>query len=222
MIQSGTRVSVGDVFSAASDVFGAHLRALAIGGVALVVVNIGIDLLPITAGKQSLASIVSFLIQYQLYALILRSEGLIGEGVSSNRYLALLGSSIVSAIGVTVGMVLLVLPGLILLARWSIAPGMVIAEGQGPIASLSESWRATKASQWPIVGAFVVFGIVWLVLFGVLFSIIGFGAADLGSAGSALTFNLASAALTIASICVSLGIYRLVRVSAAQLDDVFG
>jgi hypothetical protein len=157
-----------------------------------------------------------------MFRTILRNDGLIGADVARHRYWALLWSSIVSAIGIGLGMILVVLPGLILLARWSMAPCVIIAEGKGPIESLRESWRATRAAQWPIVGAFVVFGIVWLVVLGVLVSIIGFGSADLGATGSAVALNFAGAALTIASICLSLGIYRLVRVSPAQLGEVFG
>ena len=222
VIQAGKRVTVGDVFSAGSDIFGRHLRILAIGFVALAISVTGIDLLPPSIAQQILAWLLSTLVQWQIFAAILRREGLITDGVARFRYLALLGSSLATAVPMFIGMMLLILPGVILLARWSTAPSMVIAEGKGPIQSLKESWHATKAAQWPIVGAFVVFGTGCIVLFGVLFSILGFGSADVGSGGAATTLNLAVAAVTVASICLSLGIYRLVRVTSAQLGEVFG
>lgn len=229
MDQVDTHVTVGDIFSSAGDIFGRHLRVLSIAFAALVVGTVVIDMVPGgpeanggEAAKQFAASLLSFFIQYVAFRTVLDREGLICEGVGRRRYWPLMWSSFVSAMGIGLGMIALVLPGLILLARWSMAPCVIIAEGGGPIGSLGESWRETRRVQWPIVGAFVVFGIVWLIAVGVLVAVIGFGSADLGTTGTAAAFNFAGGALTIASICLSLGIYRLVRVSAAPLEDVFG
>jgi hypothetical protein len=76
-----------------------------------------------------------------------------GELVDVKTGLLLLGLAIVSGLIVTIGFILLIIPGLILLARLSLAPFILVVEKKGVFASLSRSWSLTKYHTWDMLGA---------------------------------------------------------------------
>src|SRR5690606_28181018 len=45
------------------------------------------------------------------------------------------------------------LPGLFFMVRWSIAQPLMVAQGQGVMASLGESWERTRGNEFPIFAA---------------------------------------------------------------------
>lgn|GEM_PF-3399707 len=67
-----------------------------------------------------------------------------------------LATSLITTIGFYAGLALLVLPGLLLLARLSIAGPCVIARGLGPLAALRTSWQATRESTGAILAVLVL------------------------------------------------------------------
>ncbi|UCI06026.1 hypothetical protein [Mesorhizobium sp. B1-1-8] len=69
-----------------------------------------------------------------------------------------IGISFLLALGVLFGFVLLVVPGLLLLARWFVAIPVLIQERRGVLGSLARSRDLTAGSRWPVVA-------VWLVVF---------------------------------------------------------
>lgn len=70
--------------------------------------------------------------------------------------LSLLGLSIISGIIITIGFILLIIPGLILLARLSLAPFVLVIEKKSIVESLSRSWSLTKHHTWDMLGANIV------------------------------------------------------------------
>ena len=91
----------------------------------------------------------------------------LGAGLS--RLLPIIGVSIVVAIGTTIGMYLLVVPGVILQCMWFVALPAVVVERIGVFSALGRSSQLTSGSRWSIFGAnFVVgmaIGIVGIVGF---------------------------------------------------------
>lgn len=80
--------------------------------------------------------------------------------------------SVLATLGVLGGLILLILPGLVIMARWSIAGALVIARGDGATQALGESWERTRGAEWPIiVAAFALLLplIVVIIVCGVLF-----------------------------------------------------
>jgi uncharacterized membrane protein len=59
-------------------------------------------------------------------------------------------------LGVMVGMLLLVVPGIIILLMWSVAVPSYVEERAGVVASLKRSRELTKGSRWKILGLYVV------------------------------------------------------------------
>lgn len=89
-------------------------------------------------------------------------------GVALRRFLPMLALTILWVLGLMVGYILIVIPALIVLTMWSVSAPALVAEGIGPIAAFGRSRALTKGFRWPVFGALVLFGIVYLVVSGVL------------------------------------------------------
>lgn len=79
----------------------------------------------------------------------------IGRGLTV--ILPAIGLSIVIGIGVAIGFVLLIVPGLILLTIWWVAVPVTVVERPGVFASLGRSAELTKGFRWPIFGIIILF-----------------------------------------------------------------
>jgi hypothetical protein len=89
----------------------------------------------------------------------------IGECLSEGlkRLGAALGVAILSGIGIAIGMILLIIPGLILAAMWAVAIPAAVIEEKGVTASLSRSQELTSERRWRVFGAYFVAGLVTVV-----------------------------------------------------------
>lgn len=85
------------------------------------------------------------------------------------------GISILSSLGIGLGLVLLIVPGLILATMWCVALPAYIDRDNGVSEALSRSAALTKGSRWPIFAIIIVLWIAYLVplfLIGLLAAII--------------------------------------------------
>ena len=97
----------------------------------------------LTSGLITLASLVP---QILLTERALMREGLIKVPRSENRgyFARAFGQSLLAGLGFLIGLALLIIPGLILMARWSIALPLLIAGDRGATEALRESWDMTE------------------------------------------------------------------------------
>ena len=70
-------------------------------------------------------------------------------------------ASILASIGITIGFVLIIVPGLILLTFWSLIVPEIVIGGSGALESFGRSWRTVRGYAWPVFGTYIV---VFLVL----------------------------------------------------------
>ncbi|HEX3434791.1 MAG TPA: YciC family protein [Solirubrobacteraceae bacterium] len=70
---------------------------------------------------------------------------------------------IVAGIGVVIGFVLIIVPGLILITIWSVAAPVVVLERPGVFAALGRSRELVSGNGWQVFG--VIFVLFFLVLF---------------------------------------------------------
>jgi Uncharacterised protein family (UPF0259) len=70
---------------------------------------------------------------------------------------------IVAAIGIVIGFLLIVVPGLILITIWSVAAPVVVLERPGVFAALGRSRELVRGNGWQVFG--VIFVLFFLVLF---------------------------------------------------------
>jgi hypothetical protein len=116
-----------------------------------------------------------------LYGAFQQMRGLpfrLGESVARglNRILPLIGLTILFALGVGLGAVLLVIPGLILLVMWYVAVPCCVIERTGPVRSLGRSRELTKGSRWKLFGLIlltILMSVIFATVVGALFGVIG-------------------------------------------------
>ncbi|MDE1855315.1 MAG: hypothetical protein KGH57_03300 [Candidatus Micrarchaeota archaeon] len=89
-------------------------------------------------------------------------------GQAMNRYLPFLFTLIVVAIAVGIGYVLLIIPGIYLTVKLSLAPVEAVVGRKGVVDSLSASWHATDGNFWSIFLAILLMLVVVLVISGIL------------------------------------------------------
>lgn len=90
---------------------------------------------------------------------------------------AILVVSIVSALGIGFGFILLFVPGMLLATIWSVAAPAVVVERLGPFAALSRSRWLTRGHRWTVFGLLTLLLVLSWVASGVYSStvLLGFG-----------------------------------------------
>lgn len=84
---------------------------------------------------------------------------------------------IVAGIGIVIGFVLIIVPGLILITIWSVAAPVVVLENPGVIAALRRSRELVRGNGWPVFG---VIALLYILVGALSFIVEGLAA----SAGS--------------------------------------
>jgi hypothetical protein len=157
---------------------------------AMTVPAVAIDLGWGGLGAQFLLSVISLVMQYWLTASLLDDLGL--RSTSGPRFPAFFLLGIVTGLGILLGMILLIIPGILLFVRWSISVPAVVAGDERVFDAIGFSWRETESHFWPILAAFLVI----------------YGAAAAGAAaGYVLELQaFAEVGATILELSVSLGL----------------
>ena len=88
--------------------------------------------------------------------------------------------AILNLLGVMLGFMLLIVPGLMLLAGWSVIVPVRVAENTGIGETFSRSWSLTKGSRWKIFGLLVMYGVVVILLSMLVGLVAGVGIASTG------------------------------------------
>ena len=134
-----------------------------------------------------------------------RAERTIGETYQavSPRLPALIVAGILAGLGIAVGLILLIVPGLFLLTIWSMLVAVIVIEGKSAGESFGRSREIVRGHGWQVFGLIIVTFVIVAVASGVislLFSPLpDFFDIWLGSlVGHSLTVPFAAAALTTA------------------------
>ena len=120
----------------------------------------------------------------------------------------LLAVAILAGIGIAIGLVLLIIPGLILITIWSVVVPVVVLEKPGVFAAFGRSRELVRGHGWPVFGTLVV---TWLITIGV--AIVGgiivaaLGGADIIQA--IVNWLLSAALLPITALVISVLYFRL-------------
>ena len=137
-------------------------------------------------------------------------ESSFGESITAGLVviIPLIAASILNAIAVGVGFVLLIVPGIMLYCRWAVIAPIVVEERTGPIAAFGRSAALTDGARWKVLGltALVVVG-AWIVqgaLAGALIATLGFrslGTAP-GNFGASLGYLVVTVLVATLVSCV--------------------
>ena len=72
-------------------------------------------------------------------------------------------ASILAGIGIAIGFVLIIVPGLILLTFWSLIVPSIVIGGEGVFGSFSKSWRTVRGYAWHVFGTYVLVFLILIV-----------------------------------------------------------
>ena len=104
--------------------------------------------------------------------------------------------SIVMSVGLMVGFVLLIVPGVILSLMWAVAIPVLVVEKPGLFASLSRSAELTKGERWRILGLFLIFmliAIVVVIVVGIIVALISMASFTIGALLNAIISAIVAA-----------------------------
>lgn len=102
--------------------------------------------------------------------------------------LPLIGLSLLWALGVGIGFILLVVPGIILLLMWAVAVPSLVIERNGIMAAFTRSAELTKGARWKIFGLFLVMLVSYWLL-SLIVGLVGLRAYGFGAATTGLTIG---------------------------------
>jgi hypothetical protein len=121
--------------------------------------GVAADLSPGFAGLAGFASIIANLFfQYEISLALLVHYGLLEDRGGRRRMWALLGLNLLSGIAILFGLLLLIVPGVYLMVRWSAAAPALIAEDSDVTGSMTLSAEAVDGRFWHVLAALLV---VW-------------------------------------------------------------
>jgi Uncharacterised protein family (UPF0259) len=140
--------------------------------------------------------------------------------------LPLLGLAIVAGIGIAIGFVLLIIPGLILLTIWAVAAPVMVIEHPGVFAALGRSRELVRGYGWPVFGTIVLAALIDLAV-NIVAAVVASGLSDAGTAvvnwiAATLTapiFALTSAALYFALLAVTEHAGEAEPAASSPIDD---
>ncbi|TGS88721.1 hypothetical protein EN820_55125, partial [bacterium M00.F.Ca.ET.177.01.1.1] len=78
-------------------------------------------------------------------------------GVALALLFPILGASLLVTLGILIGLLLLLVPGILLLLRWAVTMPVMIQERRGILDSMARSRDLTKGSRWALLW-------LWLIL----------------------------------------------------------
>ena len=72
-------------------------------------------------------------------------------------------ASILAAIGIGIGFILIIVPGLVLLTFWSLIVPEIVIGGSGALESFGRSWRTVRGYAWNVFGTFILVFLILIV-----------------------------------------------------------
>jgi tetrahydromethanopterin S-methyltransferase subunit G len=114
----------------------------------------------------------------------------------------LIGAGILAGLGIAVGFIFLIVPGLILLTWWCLIVPTIVLEGKSVGASFGRSRELVRGHAWTVFGVIILTGIIIAVAAGILNAIFSFLGPFLrtwigGSISSAVVGPFFAVALTL-------------------------
>jgi hypothetical protein len=112
-----------------------------------------------------------------------RRDNTVGELFSSVSPVlpALIAVSILGGIGITIGFLLLIVPGLILLTFWSVVAPVTVIERPGVFRAFGRSWELVRGYGWPVFGTIVLVFLL-VVAASIVAALIGLALGGVGRA----------------------------------------
>ena len=132
--------------------------------------------------------------------------------------LAYAGLNILSLLGLMVGFLFLIIPGIFLMVKWSASVGFLIGEGERVVDSLMKSWDATEGFGWQIFFGGAALGVGLFLFQGIAGGVAGyFGNQALASFVTGVVDSLQSAIF----LAFGIAVYALLADPVGDIAEVF-
>jgi hypothetical protein len=155
-------------------------------------------------GGELLKAALGIACAFFLLVAALRRTGL-SSRAGGDAFFPYIGLSVLYTLGFLLGVIAFILPGLFVMARWSVAQPMVVARGGGVMASLGESWERTKGNEFQIIIAAIA---LFLVPIAVLIAAGSFF--EEGDPVGLTISQLASSAISVISLSMGVALYGMI------------
>ncbi|MEO0907797.1 MAG: hypothetical protein AAFY07_09745 [Pseudomonadota bacterium] len=176
------------------------------------------DLAPLTAIIGLAAIPAYFAGQYWLYRAAFKRLG--AQYDPRFKVFSMFVMAVILGLAISIGMNFLIVPGLILAAKWVMAPSFLVAQERSFFDAMGDAWHASSGNSWQLTGAFTVLCVIWSVAFSFLVTLIRIG----DTVGPArinafewLTFHI----LPVLLLGLSVAAYRLLAEDDTSLVEVF-
>lgn len=192
---------------------------------AIAAIYCAIDFMASGAGSSVAQIVISIFGQYLLTAKILADR--MRPGGQRPAYGSILGASLLSGLGIIVGLIFLILPGIYLMGRYSIVTPVIVVEGKRATEALGVSWSRSEQSLMPLFVTYLIGGAIFVASFLAVGFASGVASASGGGAGQAIDIVKVVASNVVGSVISVLGwvlacaIYRLLTPADNSLKDVF-
>jgi len=132
--------------------------------------------------------------------------------------LPLIGAGILAGVGIAIGFVLLIVPGLILLTIWSVIAPVIVVEHSGAIDAFGRSRALVKGNGWQVFGVIVVVFLIAAIA-GLVLRAIGAGISD--SFVVLALFSLIASTVTapITALAASVIYFNLLELQGAPATE---
>ncbi len=161
------QVSAGQLLSGTFEELVAIKRELAIYFALFIAAGVMSDFLGVLALPITLATTVGYFVgQYWLFRAALGQQGL-GDNAAQQTVL-LFCMALLLGFGLYIGFSIFVIPGILLGAKWIMAPAYLVDEENKLFDAIGASWRASDQNLLPLS---IAYGVIWLIWVGLFFLI---------------------------------------------------
>lgn len=150
---------------------------------------------------------------------------IVGRGLS--RVIPVVVIAILLSLVISVGFLLLIIPGIFLTVAYSVVVPAAVVERQGIISSFNRSWELTKGYRWPVLGVLLILLVILIGFTFVTGAVAGVAIFFLDSLEMLIVVNYVISAISgaLASVFIAV-LYHDLRVakegiSSAQIAAVF-
>lgn len=136
------------------------------------------DLSPANLGGMGIAGLVTIVFAFVLQAALTHGaiQDMNGQKASFSdsfrtglrNFLPVLGISILAGLGIGLGFVLLIVPGIMLAVLWSVVVPSQVAEKTGVLKAFGRSRELTRGHRWSIFALMLIYGVVSWIFAAVL------------------------------------------------------
>ena len=208
-------LTTGDIIGRTTELLRTNALRVAVAIASTSFLGFAVDLGWIGLDAQFLLTALTIVLQFWITASLLDDLGL--RKATRRRFGAFFLLGIVTGLGLIIGFLFLIIPGVILLVRWSVSVPAVVANDDGFAEAMAYSWSVTQPLFWPILRAFIIIYGPAALAAGAGYIIQTDGGAELGAAIIELSIN----ASVIAGWHMAIAVY-VAQQPDPRFSEIFG